>query len=236
MRGYAAEKYTREYFTGRAADGTRLSYGALGADEWALGGISVKHQEMVALAEWAGKDVLEIGYGRGEVAAYLIRHGVGSYTGVDFAPAAYDLAEATVKRSNRGELGEKCRLVCQDALTFLETQPENAFDVAYLLDVVEHIPAAAMRECWKHLYRVLRPFGYLVIETPAYSVDEDLVAQGGRYIAPTATDAIPETSGMHCNKFTTERLFNEVMRAGFVCQKSLALWLAVKEDRGQLTK
>lgn len=211
--GFLREKYSRTYFTGVHESGARAHYGALGADEWRSGGIFGEIRGPIDQVDLAGKAVLELGFGRGESARYLLRDvGAASYVGVDFSEAACELAFESLGNLPR----ERWALHCGDALDFLRDRDfSEAFDAVLMLDTIEHIPTSEMAEILPRLYNGLRPGGYLVVDTPFYPVDEDFIAQGYRYIAPSASDLIPETSGMHCNKFTRNRLFREMRAAGF---------------------
>lgn len=211
--GFLRDKYTTEYYTGVANDGTRLDYGALGSDEWRNGGIFHEIRDAINLAPTKDRDVLEVGFGRGESARYLLtKAGAKSYVGVDFSKAAFDLATATLTDLT----GPQCELVCDEALAFLRSRRfARTFDVVYMLDTIEHIPASETGEIVSLLYTALRPAGYLVIDTPFYPVDEDFIAQGHTYVAPSASDLHTATRGMHCNKFTRDRLHREVCAAGF---------------------
>ena len=211
--GFLREKYSRTYFTGIDESGARTHYGALGADEWRGGGIFGEIRDPIDQIDLAGKAVLELGFGRGESARYLLRDvGAASYTGVDFSEAACDLACDSLASLPR----DRWALHCGDALEFLRDHDfHEAFDAVLLLDTIEHIPTSEMAEILPRLYSGLRPGGYLIVDTPFYPVDEDFIAQGYRYIAPSASDLIPETRGMHCNKFTRNRLMREMRAAGF---------------------
>lgn len=211
--GYLQDKYTREYFTGRGSDGQPLDYGALGADEWRQGGIFHEIKNALTLVETKDKDVLEIGFGRGESARFLLSQGrVRNYIGVDFSTAALELSMQTLK----GFSTDQYRLFCGDALQFLHSQAYiRAFDVVYMLDSIEHIPAVEVNQILPLLHRALRPSGFLVVDTPFYRVDEDLLAQDGVYIDESPSDKHHATRGMHCNKFTRERLHRETRAAGF---------------------
>lgn len=210
--GFLKERYTLEYFTGRASDGSELGYGALGADEWRKGGIFDEIRTRIDSVDLRGKSVLEIGYGRAESARYMLAEkGVAHYVGLDFSDAAHALARETLADlpSDRFELH------CADALEFLAGKCyANRFDAVFMLDVIEHIPASETSALLPLLVGAIKPGGHLVVDTPFYGVDEDFIGQGFVYIDPSASDVHPRTSGMHCNKFTRERLVAEMNAAG----------------------
>ena len=234
--GFLREKYSRTYFTGIHESGVKAHYGALGADEWRSGGIFGEIRDPIDQVSLAGKNVLELGFGRGESARYLLRDvGAASYTGIDFSEAACELALESLAGLPR----DKWALHCGDALEFLSHNDfSESFDAVLMLDTIEHIPTAEMAEILPRLYNGLRPGGHLIVDTPFYPVDEDFIAQGYRYVAPSASDLIPETSGMHCNKFTRNRLLREMRAAGFdavgdkLFRKPMRAPLGLPDDAG----
>lgn len=211
--GFLKEKYSKTYFTGLLENGAKAHYGALGADAWREGGIYAEIREPIDQIELAGKVVLELGFGRGESARYLLREiDAARYVGVDFSEAACELAEETLA----SVAPERWTIHCDDALAFLTAQGlDEEFDAVLMLDTIEHIPTSEVLQILPMIYNALKPGGHLIVDTPFYPVDEDFIAQGFKYVAPSASDLIPETKGMHCNKFTRERLLREMCAAGF---------------------
>ncbi|MDP1611933.1 MAG: class I SAM-dependent methyltransferase [Sulfuritalea sp.] len=210
--GFLKDRYTREYFTGLSNDGTELGYGALGADEWRSGGIFDEIRARIDIVDLRGKSVLEIGYGRAESARYMLsQKGVARYVGLDFSAAAFALAQETLADQSPSRF----ELHCADALEFLaEKRYADHFDVMFMLDVIEHIPATETSALLPLLVDAIKPGGHMVVDTPFYGVDEDFIGQGFMYVDPSASDVHPRTSGMHCNKFTRERLIAEMRSAG----------------------
>ena len=210
--GYLREKYTREYFLGRDASGNRLAYGAAGYEEWAQGRVYADIERSLLRVDWQGRHVLEIGFGRAESARYILEHGAAGYVGIDFSSAACELARTTLA----GWSGAPYELIAGDALEILrERGYEAAFDAALMLDVIEHVPTAEVRQLLPIIHRALKTGSDFLVHTPFYAMDEDLIAQGGEYRAPSVSDLIPETRGMHCNKYTRVRFHQELLQAGF---------------------
>jgi cyclopropane fatty-acyl-phospholipid synthase-like methyltransferase len=211
--GFLKEKYTREYFTGLTSNGDRADYGALGADEWRAGSIFCEIKEPIDLVDLRGGHVLEIGHGRGESARYMFKEkGIVEYLGVDFSEAAHQLAYETLA----GIPEDSWQLKIADVLEFMQAANlESRFDAVFMLDTIEHIPRAEIAKLLPLILRSLKTGGYLIVDTPFYGVDEDYIEQGYRFVAPSASDLHPATKGMHCNKFTRERILCEMGSAGF---------------------
>lgn len=234
--GFLKEKYSKTYFTGLLDDGAKAHYGALGADDWRAGGIYREIREPIDQIDLAGKVVLELGFGRGESARYLLCEiHAARYVGVDFSEAACELAEETLA----SVAPQRWTIHCDDALAFLTAQGfDEQFDAVLMLDTIEHIPTSEVLQILPMIYNALKPCGHLIVDTPFYPVDEDFIAQGFKYVAPSASDLIPETKGMHCNKFTRERLLREMCAAGFqvtgdkLFRKPLQVPLGLPPDAG----
>jgi len=211
--GYLREKYTREYYLSRDENGHSVDYGALGAKEWESGGIFHEISDAIDLVDLKGKRVLEIGYGRGESARYMLESkDVAYYEGIDFSPAAYELAVNTVQHCENS----KYKLFVDDIFDHFKIQKyTRSFDVVFMLDVIEHIPRNELLDLLPMIYNSLADGGYLVVDTPFYSVDEDYISHGEKYICPSPTDIHPKTIGMHCNKYTRKGLLAEIGYYGF---------------------
>jgi SAM-dependent methyltransferase len=211
--GFLREKYSREYFTGLTASGTSTDYGALGAKEWRAGSIFQEIKEPIDLVDLRGRCVLEIGYGRGESARYMFAEkGIVEYLGIDFSEDAFQLANETLAKILR----KGWRLEVADALYFMRSANFNSrFDVIFMLDTIEHIPRLEVLDLLPLVMRALKTAGFLIVDTPFYGIDEDYIDQGYRFVAPSASDLHPATKGMHCNKYTRERLLYEMSTAGF---------------------
>ena len=92
------------------------------------------------------------------------------------------------------------------------TLPDDSADVIVMLHVIEHVPdpLATLREVW----RVLRPGGHLVIETPRY--DTVAFAIFGRRERSISCDG-------HIYFFTTKTLRRLCEKAGFSVRQSRAV-------------
>jgi ubiquinone/menaquinone biosynthesis C-methylase UbiE len=138
--------YTEEYFLSGACEGL---------DEYLAGGLSqVKQHEFDYLGVRPGERILDLGCGRGESSAEILRRGA--------TPIALDYAAAAVALTHK-HLGGLSVVVRADAarLPFRSA----SFDRVLMGDVIEHLPwdvgVAALRE----VERVLVPGGHAVIHT-----------------------------------------------------------------------
>jgi len=98
--------------------------------------------------------VLDFGAGLGNLTAWLKTNGFINIVSID---VSRDQCEAAAK------LGIDVRHV-QDPLKFLNAS-ENAFDVIFMSDVIEHIPKAEMIKYLKLLRACLREGGSIIIKT-----------------------------------------------------------------------
>lgn len=205
--GYQQHKYTRTYFTKRDESGQEVEYGVEGFDEFLHGSIRDIDLGILRRIDFAGKRVLELGFGRGEVIKYTHEQGAAYYEGVDFAEAAVEIARDFLVRHNI----PTPPLHWADALEFLRGQAattgKEPYDVAVMLDFVEHVPRHELREILTLLKGLLSPLAVVVVNTPAYRVDNDVIADGldtrNHEEALDTADFIEATSGMHCNKYTS---------------------------------
>jgi ubiquinone/menaquinone biosynthesis C-methylase UbiE len=108
-----------------------------------------------------GHRVLDVGSGRGEIVFQAADRGAHA-VGIDFAPAALAIAEAT-RREHGDDLRARTSFVKADAtqLPFADAD----FDRVFLLDVVEHLSPVELDATLREIRRVLRQSGRLVVHT-----------------------------------------------------------------------
>ncbi|MCB8943129.1 MAG: class I SAM-dependent methyltransferase [Ardenticatenaceae bacterium] len=109
--------------------------------------------ELVPFAQFADKDVLEIGLGLGTDGTQFARHGA-RYTGVDLTEAA---VEAT--RLHFETLGYSGRFEVQNAEAL--TLEDEAFDLVYSHGVLHH--TANIENTFREINRVLKPNGRIIL-------------------------------------------------------------------------
>lgn len=184
--GYKRELYDDEYYVS----------GALGFKEYFRGDMYRNIRQMVDMVpSYAGRSVLDIGFGRGEVLQHALSKGANPVVGVDFSESAHDYAK---------QLSTGATLYLGDVLDYLDILGRTKFDYVFMLDVIEHIPASEIDTVLSGLQ-----IGTLLVSTPYYSVYEDYIEQGCRYKIPSQTDI--KSPGMHCTKYTKKALL-EVLR------------------------
>jgi SAM-dependent methyltransferase len=107
----------------------------------------------------AGKRVLDVGCGRGEVLLHATRRGAQAF-GFDYAVAAVEIAAGSMA----GPLDSRERLIHLANAQRLP-YPSGRFDVAFMLDVVEHLYPAELHQALIEIRRVLKPGGCLIVHT-----------------------------------------------------------------------
>lgn len=149
----APDTYTRDYYESHC-DGHaefRTSCGAVLPERLR---IPLKVAEMSS-----GMTVLDVGSGRGEVLMHASRVGARAF-GFDYAVPALEIAaQAIAKERNANQV-----LLHQGNAQQLP-YPQDFFDRAFMLDVVEHLYPEELHESLCEIRRVLRPKGQLIIHT-----------------------------------------------------------------------
>jgi len=146
--------YTRQYFTTDCE----------GYDIFASGLEKIPERIREALdaaGDLSGKWVLDIGCGRGELACEAARRGARA-VGLDYAEAAMELS-----RERRNLLDEEARARVEFMLSDAKglAFPDGSFDVAFFVDVYEHLHPHEIESTLAEVKRVLRPGGMLIVHT-----------------------------------------------------------------------
>jgi SAM-dependent methyltransferase len=110
-------------------------------------------RELVEFERWADKDVLEAGCGIGTDAVQFVRAGA-RYTGIDFSPAALELA------GKQPGLKDGAARLLRGSVTDLPF-PDRSFDLVYSNGVIHHEPST--RRAIDEFHRVLRPGGMAIV-------------------------------------------------------------------------
>jgi 2-polyprenyl-3-methyl-5-hydroxy-6-metoxy-1,4-benzoquinol methylase len=208
------EKYTTSYYLKKDEYGKDTVYGVEGLPEFEKGDIRSQDKDILNRIEFTGKNVLDIGFGRGEALKFAADHGAINLVGVDFSEAAYEIAKNFL---NNNEVNAE--LYCEEAVEFLKSYLSNSgkkvFDIVLMLDCVEHIPRFELNQIFGLLSQCLSTRGIIVINTPAFKVDNDVITDGLDPQARDTGDDFEETAGMHCNRYTQKSLKFYMKNLGF---------------------
>lgn len=233
--GHLQHKYTRTYFTKTNPDGSTAGYGVEGYDEFMEGRIRDIDLSILDRINFAGRRVLEFGFGRGEAIKYALEHGAALYEGVDFAEHAIAIASEFLQRHKLA----MPPLHHADALSFLNkyvpihnAEKRSPFDIVLMLDFVEHVPRTELLEIMTLLRGILSDTAVVAINTPAFRVDNDVIRDG---LSPLnsvelidTSDLIEETAGMHCNKYTIVSLQEFMCSCGFMAISGAHFYIPVQ--------
>lgn len=160
-----------------------------------------------------GERLLDIGCGAGHL-LYQFRERFKSLIGLEYSPHRLDQAKANLE-------GWPFILICGSAEN-LSAIDSNSIDQIISADTIEHIPD--VYQAVKEMYRVLRPTGRLVINTPNISfVKKRLLLLAGRFPSTSqpnegVTDDILFDGG-HLHYFTFRSLRLVLGKFGFAIEK-----------------
>jgi SAM-dependent methyltransferase len=117
----------------------------------------------LAIPVRAGLDVLDIGGGLGGFQFVLAREGcrvVNVDPGMDAVGVGWPCDESSMRRLNR-RFGTSVQL--RNTVIERAELADQAFDVAYSISVLEHLPPDELITTLEEVYRVLRPGGHFVM-------------------------------------------------------------------------
>ncbi|MDI6780841.1 MAG: class I SAM-dependent methyltransferase [bacterium] len=107
------------------------------------------------LPEDKNVSILEIGFGMGTFADYLIKKGYLNYSGIDIGKEAVDFVRDNITKNVQ---------MIDDPLTFLKSSA-NTFDLIVMFDVIEHIRKDLQSEYLKAIRLSLKPGGIFLLKT-----------------------------------------------------------------------
>ena len=193
--------YDQSYFN--EMRGSRALY------EHFLGLMDCLHQEKLV--------VLDIGCGRGELLELLSRRpNVEFLAGLDFSATA--ITESR-ERLGQHDLSCQCNLI-QGSVDDVRLCDENSFDVIYMTDVVEHLPAPVLAAALRNAHYWLKPGGYLIIHTFPTLGPHRLF----RFVLKVLrkSESLRKLDSIHCNVQSRKTLLGHVRAAGLRCER---IWL-----------
>jgi SAM-dependent methyltransferase len=121
-------------------------------------GANDKIARFIRATAGAGLEVLEVGCAFGATAQVVAR-GQRSLVGIDAAPVAIE----TARRLAAGQEGLSFEVMDATRLQF----PDARFDLAYSIDLIEHLHPDDVARHLGEVRRVLRPGGCYIVKTPS---------------------------------------------------------------------
>lgn len=154
--GIPSDAYTRDYYQNccQGYEEFKLSRGQL---------LPVRIQLPLDYADiQPGMSVVDVGCGRGELLIHSARRGAEVW-GLDYAQEALELVNELLQAEEYAALRPQIHAMRSSALTL--PLPDNSMDVAFMLDVVEHLYHDELNQSLRDIWRVLKPGGRLIIHT-----------------------------------------------------------------------
>jgi O-antigen chain-terminating methyltransferase len=121
--------------------------------------------------------IVDLGSGRGELLEVVAEHGLDGY--------GVDASEAMVEHCRARGLS----VVHADAIEHLQTLTANSVAAVTSIQVIEHLPFRALLRLASEAFRVLRPGGVVILETP--NPENLIVGACNFYYDPTHVRPLP---------------------------------------------
>ena len=223
--------YTREYFEHwcHGSDEFRISYGQI---------LPMRLIIPLKLARIRPGDfVLDIGCGRGELALHCAQHGAWVWA-IDYALPALELASEALSHAP-SNIHQRVKLIQADA-RFIPI-PDETIDVAFMIDVVEHLTPIELNQSLQEIRRVLKPNGKLIVHTMpnlwyyavGYPIYRTIQALRGVRLPIDPRDRWPFKE-VHINEQTPLSLWQTLRRNGFQTIVFLKNTQSYKHERSRI--
>lgn len=203
--GHLVEKYTNDYFLGGIDQISGQEYGVLGHKEFKDNRVHEHHAREFEFTraftgKMQGKDILEIGFGRGDHIPFFLGEEINSYYGIDFSINSVHIAEEKYK-------DPKIRIELAEAANLDESR---LCDIIVMYDLIEHVPVYEMEIVWRKIMKMLCVGGFVVISTPIFTNPN----------IADHSDKIYSVMGMHCHKQTLGTIIRTCLKHGFIIAKN----------------
>ena len=139
-----------DYYRTTSASGSAVSRAAFDASVIQL------RRRLGTWLDVAGKDVLDLGSGTGELCHLAERSGAKSVVGVNLSGDEIEFARKVTGAT----------LVQADVVAYLEESRATSFDRIYAMNILEHLDKDALLKTLQGAFRVLRTGGALVAMVP----------------------------------------------------------------------
>ena len=163
-----------------------------------------------------GEVVIDIGTGRGEMLAVAVQNGASRAVGIEYSPAAVELARRTLEVQKAGDSAE---VLLADARSI--PLPDAVADLVTMVDVVEHLAPDELHRTLSEARRLLKPGGRVFIHTMPNRTIYEVTYRLQRSIVPgrrTRWPADPRNEyerSMHINEMTVTSLRRSLRSAHF---------------------
>ena len=204
------EVYDQDYYV----------HSCLGATEWSDSGgaeVAPVYPGFLTVAGMKeGEVVVDIGTGRGELLAVAVERGATRAIGIEYAPAAVELARRTIEVH---DVGERAEVHLADARAL--PVEDGVGDLVTLVDVVEHLAPDELARTLSEARRVLKPGGRVVIHTMPNRSIYNITYRVQRRLRPGRSRRWPADPRnefehrMHVNEQTVGSLRRALAGAGF---------------------
>lgn len=164
----------------------------------------------------SGEVVVDIGTGRGEMLAVAVKNGAARAIGVEYSPAAVEMARKTLAAHDTGSRAE---VLLADARSV--PLPDSMADLVTMVDVVEHLAPAELDRTLGEARRLLKPGGRVFIHTMPNRSIYEITYRSLRSVLPGRRKRWPADPRndyereMHVNEQTVTSLRRSLDRAGF---------------------
>ena len=163
-----------------------------------------------------GAVFVDIGTGRGEMLAVAVERGAARAIGIEYSPAAVEMARKTLGAHGANNAAE---VLLVDARSI--PLPDDSVDLVTMVDVVEHLAHDELDLTLAEAFRILKPGGHVFVHTMPNRNIYDVTYRLQRLMTPGRRRRWPVDPrndyerNMHVNEQTLRGLRRTLSDAGF---------------------